>query len=110
MSVPKTGGKKLLHRFVTEHIMICALRDGMVLWVGCEAWDNKYCIQSLHLYQFNIKVQLKERGSEDGSGSCQGPDRIYKLFFKQDIPIVFKYIYIKERSRITVYTQLLSYV
>ena len=49
MSVPKTGGKKVLHRIVTEHIMICALCDGMVLRVGCEACDNKHCIQRLHL-------------------------------------------------------------
>ena len=32
------------------------------------------------------------------------------FFFRQDILIVFKYMYIKERSRITVYTQLLSYM
>jgi len=37
MFVPKTGGKKLLHTIVNEHIIICAFCDGMVLWVGCEA-------------------------------------------------------------------------
>lgn len=41
MFVPMTGRKKVLHRTVNEHIIICALCDGMVLWVGCEACDNK---------------------------------------------------------------------